>query len=148
MPQVLEQSISIQASATIVEHCITDQVLMHEWLNPMLRCDPVGIWSTQRGGRSRFVIQTPIWQPSLLSRVIEREPGLIVWEFQGFFRGRDLWECQPEQQGTRLLNRFEFEIPNPLVRLGFNLFAAQWTQSDMQSQLSRLKRVAEREYQT
>jgi hypothetical protein len=50
-------------------------------------------------------------------------------------------------KGTRLLNRFEFEIPNPLVSWGFNTFAASWTQNDMKAQLRRLKRVAEETYQ-
>ncbi|HEY9796166.1 MAG TPA: SRPBCC family protein [Leptolyngbyaceae cyanobacterium] len=145
--QVFEQSIQINASATIVERCITDQALMHRWLNPVLRCEPVGEWSTEVGSRSRFVIQIPLFQPTLNSVVVEREPGLVVWGFKGFFQGRDRWECQPRDKGTRLLNRFEFEIPNPLISWGFNTFAASWTQSDMKAQLRRLKRVAQETYQ-
>ncbi|MFP4124447.1 SRPBCC family protein [Coleofasciculus sp.] len=145
--QVFEQSIPIKASATTVERCITDLTLMHRWLNPALRCYPVGEWSTDIGSRSRFVIQIPMVQPTLNSVVVEREPGLIVWQFQGFFQGRDRWECQPTIRGTRLLNRFEFEIPNPLVSWGFDTFATTWTQQDMKAQLRRLKRVAEQMYQ-
>ncbi|MDB9514281.1 SRPBCC family protein [Kamptonema animale CS-326] len=141
--QVFEQSIEISASATVVERCITDNVLMHKWLNPVLRCEPVGNWDTNVGSRSRFIIQIPILQPTLDSIVLEREPGLIVWGFEGFFQGRDRWECQPQGEVTRLLNRFEFEIPNPLIRFGFNRFAAPWTRRDMQAQLRRLKGVAE-----
>ena len=144
--QVFEQSIQIKASATAVERCITDQTLMHRWLNPALRCESIGDWSTEIGSRSRFVIQIRLVQPTLKSVVVEREPGLVVWEFKGFFQGRDRWECQPAQQGTRLLNRFEFVIPNPLVSWGFNTFAANWTQNDMKAQLRRLKRVAEETY--
>lgn len=146
--QVFEQSIQIKASATVVERCFTDLNLMHRWLNPILRCQPVGEWSTQMGSRSRFVIQIPVVQPTLSSVVVEREPGLVVWEFKGFFQGRDRWECQPTDKGTRLLNRFEFEIPNPLVSWGFNTFAANWTKNDMQAQLRRLKRVAEEVYRS
>ena len=142
-PQVFEQSIQINASATVVERCITDRILMHRWLNPVLRCEPIGKWSTDVGSVSRFVIQIPLLQPTLKTVVVEREPGLIVWGFEGFFKGRDRWECQPNNQGTRLLNRFEFNIPNPLITWGFNTFAATWTQKDMQAQLRRLKRVAE-----
>ena len=120
---------------------------MHRWLNPALRCEPIGQWSTKVGSLSRFVIQVPLLQPALRSVVAERQPGLVVWEFQGFFKGRDRWECTPEGQGTRLLNRFEFEIPNPIVRFGFNTFASQLTQADMTSQLRRLKRVAEELHQ-
>lgn len=143
MSTQFEQSIQIHASATVVERCFTEQILMHRWLNPALRCEPVGEWSTEVGSRSRFVIQIPLLQPTLNSVVVERQPGLVVWEFEGFFRGRDRWECQPNEQGTLLLNRFVFEVPNPLVSWGFNTFAASWTQSDMKAQLRRLKGVAE-----
>jgi len=142
--QVFEQTVYIQASATDVERCITDRDLMHRWLNPALRCDPIGQWNTDLGGQSRFVVQLPLWQPALHSTVVERQPGLVVWGFDGFFRGRDRWECIPEVEGTRLLNRFEFTIPNPLIQFGFRTFAASWTRQDMQAQLQRLKQVAER----
>ncbi len=145
--QSFEQSIEIKASAVVVERCFTDLELMHRWLNPILSCKPIGKWSTQIGSLSRFVIDTPVWKPTLRSVVIEREPGLIVWQFEGFFQGRDRWECQPTDNGTYLLNRFEFEIPNPVVSWGFNFFAAKWTKQDMQAQLRRLKRVAEEVYQ-
>lgn len=146
MSQAFEQSITINATATVVERCITDLELMHRWLNPALRCEPVGeTWNTEIGSQSRFIIQIPLLQPTLNSVVVERQPGLVVWEFQGFFQGRDRWECQPLENGTLLLNRFEFNIPNPLVSWGFNNFAASWTQQDMQAQLRRLKQVAETE---
>lgn len=140
---VFEQSIQINTSAAVVDHCITDRALMHRWLNPALRCEPVGEWSTDVGSRSRFVVQIPLLAPTLNNVVLERQPGLIVWGFEGFFQGRDRWECQPVEQGTRLLNRFEFEIPNPLIRWGFNTFAQHWTKEDMQAQLGRIKRLAE-----
>lgn len=144
MTQVFEQSIQINATAAVVERCITDLALMHRWLNPVLRCEPVGeVWSTEIGAQSRFVIQIPLIKPTLHSIVVERQPGLIVWGFQGFFQGRDRWECQPVSQGTRLLNSFEFDISNPIVSWGFNNFAASWTKADMQAQLRRLKRVSE-----
>ena len=118
---------------------------MHQWLNPVLRCEPIGdTWSTDLNSQTRFIIQIPLLQPSLLSTVVERRPGLVVWGFTGFFTGKDRWECIPEETGTRLLNRFEFEIPNPLVAFGFNQFAANWTKQDMEAQLKRLKQVAER----
>ena len=145
--QSFEQSIEIKASSVVVERCFTDLELMHRWLNPILSCEPIGKWSTQIGSLSRFAIDTPVWKPTLRSVVIEREPGLIVWQFEGFFQGRDRWECQPTDNGTYLLNRFEFEIPNPVVSWGFNVFAAKWTKQDMQAQLRRLKRVAEEVYQ-
>jgi len=127
---------------------LCERELMHRWLNPALRCEPVGAWSTELGARSRFVIRVPLLEPSLLSTVVEREPGTVVWGFEGFFRGRDRWECRPNEAGTLLVNCFEFEIPNPLVRWGFELVAARWTRADMQAQLRRLKRLAEWLYRT
>ena len=147
-PTVYEQSIFIRATATQVERCFTEQVLMHQWLNPALVCEPVGEWRTEVGSRFDFKLKVPLLAPTLPSTVVAREPGLIVWAFDGFFKGRDRWECQPENKnstrGTRLLNRFEFTIPNPLVNFGFQQFAASWTKQDMEAQLQRLKQVAER----
>lgn len=145
-PQFFEQSIRINASAVTTEYCITNLELMRRWLNPLLQCEPIGTWSTNVGSLSRFTINIPLLQPSLRSVVAEREPGLIVWEFDGFFKGRDRWECQPLADGTFLLNRFEFEIPNSIVNWGFNNFAANFTKKDMQAQLRRLKKVAEEVY--
>lgn len=146
LSRVFEQSIYIRASATTVERCLTDLQLMHSWLNPALRCEPIGEWDDRLGAQSRFVIQVPLLKPSLISRIVEREPGLVVWSFEGFFVGRDRWECQPQIEGTLLLNRFEFTIPNPIIAFGFDRVAANWTREDMQAQLRRLKRVAERTY--
>lgn len=141
--QIFDHSISIRASATAVEQCLTRQDLMHRWLNPALRCEPIGDWNTDLGAKSRFIIQVPLWAPTLISTVVERQPGLIVWAFEGFFTGQDRWECCPEGDTTQLLNCFEFEIPNPLVRAGFHWFAASWTDRDMAAQLRRIKQVAE-----
>jgi hypothetical protein len=144
---IFEQRIEIQASATIVEQCFTDLELMQRWLNPVLRCEPIAEWATEIGSKSRFVLQIPLLKPTLRNVVIQREPGLVVWEFTGFFKGRDRWECQPLEAGTLLINCFEFTIPNPLVNWGFQLLAARWTGADMQAQLRRLKQVAEEIYQ-
>ncbi len=144
-PRIFEQIITIPARATTVERCITDQRLMHQWLNPALRCEPFdATWDTNLGGKSRFIVNLPLFAPTLVSTVVERQPGLIVWGFDGFFQGCDRWECQPTDVGTHLLNRFEFSIPNPLVAWGFDWVAARWTQQDMEAQLQRLKQVAER----
>jgi Polyketide cyclase / dehydrase and lipid transport len=139
----LTHSIIIQASPSRVEHTITDLVLMQRWLNPMLICEPIGTWSTAVGSRSRFCIQVPIGSLTLENEVIDRGPGLVVWQFDGFFRGTDRWDCHPVDQGTELTNTFSFQIPNPLIRFGFHTFAATWTARDMRSQLQRLKTVAE-----
>ncbi|MGD1910512.1 MAG: SRPBCC family protein [Rivularia sp. (in: cyanobacteria)] len=141
--EVFEQSVEINATSAVVEQCITDRVLMHRWLNPALCCEPIGDWSTDVGSKSRFIIQIPVIKPTLISTVVQREPGLVVWGFDGYFRGKDRWECQPINNATRLVNRFEFEIPNPIITWGFKTFALKFTKNDMEAQLRRLKCVAE-----
>lgn len=143
MTQIFEQTIQINTTAAVVERCITEPLLMQRWLNPLLSYEPIGDSSTHLGAKSRFVIQIPIIKPTLNSTIVERQPGLVVWSFDGFFKGRDRWECQPIENGTRLINRFEFEIPNPIVSWGFKVFAEQLTKEDMNAQLRRLKLVAE-----
>jgi hypothetical protein len=139
-----ENAIEIQASATTVERCITDRHLMAQWLNPMLICEPLGdLWSTDLGAQSRFVINLPLFKPTLQNQVIDRAPGLVIWSFQGFFVGTDRWECEPIAPGTRLTNKFSFAIPNPLIRFGFDRFAQDLTQADMKAQLKRIKVLAE-----
>jgi Polyketide cyclase / dehydrase and lipid transport len=142
--QVFEHSISINAPIEQVDRTITEQDRMHQWLNPALRCEPIGDWSSEVGSQSRFIIQVPVLKPTLLSTVIERRLGLVVWEFDGFFKGCDRWECFAEANGTRLVNRFEFQIPNPLIDFGFKTFASGLTRQDMQAQLVRLRNVAEK----
>ncbi len=137
------QSITIDASPGVVEHCITNREIMHRWLNPALRCEPIDRWSTQLGAQSRFIIQIPFWQPSLISTVVERSPGLIVWQFEGFFRGQDRWQWQAVDTGTKLNNRFEFTISQPIIEFGFNYLAANWTKKDMEAQLQRIQQIAE-----
>ncbi len=139
-----EQAITIRASVALVEHCVTDLTTMEQWLNPWLRCRPVGEhWSTQVGARSRFSLRLFVWQPGLISTVVERSPNAIVWTFDGFFRGQDQWQWQARGECTELINRFEFTIPNALVEFGFNRLAADWTRADMGAQLDRLKKLAE-----
>jgi Polyketide cyclase / dehydrase and lipid transport len=141
--QIFEQSIQIQAPALAVERTLTEQQLMHRWLHPLLRCDPIGEWNTSLGGQFRFFLRLPLLQPALKAVVIEQQPGLLVWGFEGFFTGRDRWQWHQEGSSTCLVNQFEFEIPNALVAFGFNTFAAGLTRQDMQAQLQRLKKVAE-----
>lgn len=143
--EILEQTIQVHASVPCVEQCFTDLDKMHEWLNPMLSCQPVGneAWSTELHSQSQFRLKIPLLNLVLRNQVIARKPGLIVWQFNGFFCGQDRWEFIPNANGTQLINRFEFDIPNPIIRWGFHTFAAHWTKQDMQAQLDRIKTLAE-----
>ncbi|MEM8717523.1 MAG: SRPBCC family protein [Cyanobacteria bacterium P01_A01_bin.3] len=137
------QSVDIAAPVDVVDRCIVSEDTMALWLNPMLRCEAIGNWSTEVGSRFQFTLKIPLLAPHLDCVVQERRSGLVVWSFQGFFTGTDRWECRKNTSGTQLLNQFTFEIPTPLVRVGFDLVAARLTQRDMQAQLVRIKSIAE-----
>ena len=62
---------------------------------------------------------------------------------QWFFTEHDHWEHQTIINGTLLLNRFEFQIPNPLICWGFNIFVRGLIQTDIQAQLQRIKIIDE-----
>lgn len=139
---IYEQSVFIRRSVAVVDRTITEAASMARWLNPLLVCEPVGEWSTGVGSRFCFRLKVP-FEPTLECRVrTRRDPGLVEWEFDGFFTGTDRWECFPQDGGTLLVNRFAFDA-NPLVRLGFRLVAEGFTRRDMQAQLERLRTVAE-----
>jgi hypothetical protein len=143
-----EQSVLIKAGVKQIERCFTSLELLHCWLNPLLHCQPMGEWSTTVGSKSYFMIQLP-WlphqlAPTLHNTVVERAPGLIVWQFLGFFHGTDRWQCHPYGDSlTLLVNQFQFVIPHPLIAFGFHQFAAPMTKADMQAQLNRLQGIAE-----
>lgn len=138
-----QQSIAIQADSAAVESCFSDLSRMHGWLNPLLRCHPVGDWSIELGSRTQFEIKVPLFLPHLDCFVCDRGPGLIVWQFEGYFHGTDTWRWQQIGETTQLDNAFCFTIPNPFIAWGFDWVAAKLTQKDMQTQLVRLKAIAE-----
>lgn len=138
-----QQAIAIQASCAAVEACFQDLNLMHRWLNPLLRCRPIGEWSLDRGSRNQFQIQIPLLSPCLDCVVCDRDEGLIVWQFEGFFQGTDTWRWWREADHTQLDNCFRFQIAKPWVAWGFDRVASGMTQRDMRAQLQRLKAIAE-----
>jgi hypothetical protein len=138
--QVWEQSIQINASAVVVDRCITELNLLQRWM--ISSCEPMGEWCVTVGSYSRLVVKLSLFQFNLSRIVIVREPGLIVWGFDGFITGRDRWECRPHERGTLLVNRWELQTSN-LAGWGWRRWAGNWTADEMETQLMRLKYVAE-----
>ena len=142
---IIENDILIEASPAAVERCFTDLERMRRWLHPLLRIEPVpreGPWRTDLGAESRFTLAIPGLEPSLVSRVVRRDPQRIHWAFDGFFVGEDHWHWAPESGGCRLHNRFEFTIPNRVVAWGYERFGAPLTGRDMAAQLERIRDLA------
>jgi len=46
--------------------------------------------------------------------VIDRAPGLVVWEFDGFFRGIDRWECHKIDTGINTGINSKFQLATPV----------------------------------
>ncbi len=138
--QVLEQSIQINASAVMVDRCITALDLQRRWRNGS--CEAIGEWSVAVGSYSRLIIKMPLFQFSLSRIVVIREPGLVVWGFNGLLTGRDRWECRPNERGTLVVNRWEIQASNA-IGWGWQRFNRKWTTDEMAAQLVRLKYVAE-----
>jgi hypothetical protein len=138
--QVWEQSIQINASAVVVDRCITELALQRRWRSGS--SEPIDNWSVAVGSYSRWVIPLPWWQLSLSRIVVIREPGLVVWGFDGLLTGRDRWECRPSERGTLVINRWEVQTSN-VMGWGWQHFNRDWTNDEMAAQLMRLKYVAE-----
>jgi Polyketide cyclase / dehydrase and lipid transport len=138
--QVLEQSIQINASAVVVDRCVTDRSLQRRWLSHNYELMGDGIVAV--GSYSRLAVNLPLFQFTLSRIVVVREPGLVVWGFDGFITGRELWECRPHERGTLLVNRWELQTSN-LIGWGWHKFARQPITDEMVAQLKRLKYVAE-----
>jgi hypothetical protein len=141
-----EKSIEIKASATVVDRCLTDLALMQRWRNGLVTCTARGEWSTSLGSRSRLRLENSFWPLALGQIVVQREPGAIVWEFSGWLRGSDGWECQPSASGTKLVHRWEWRAANGWIAWWWRSFGARAIEEDIEAQLMRIKYVAEELY--
>ncbi len=138
--QIWEQSIQVDASAVVVDRCITELALQQRWRSG--RSEPIDNWSVAVGSYSRWLLPLPWWQLSLGRIVVIREPGLVVWGFDGLITGRDRWECCPSEQGTLVINRWEIQT-NSFIGWGWQRWNRNWINDQMVTQLMRLKYVAE-----
>jgi hypothetical protein len=141
-----EKSIQIKASATVVDRCLTELALIQRWRSGLVTCAARGEWSTSLGSPSRLRLENSLWPLTLGQIVVQREPGLIVWEFSGGLRGTDGWECQPATNGTRLVNCWEWRAANGWINWWWRSFGAQAIADDIDAQLMRIKYVAEELY--
>ena len=75
------QSVDIAAPVDVVDRCIVSKDMMAMWLNPMLKCEAIGTWSTEIGSRFRFTLKIPFLSPpSRLCgpRAASRAGGVVV----------------------------------------------------------------------
>jgi hypothetical protein len=138
-----ERSIQIEATATAVERCFTELDLVSQWLTPMFRCEAIGNWEAAVGNRCHLTIVSRFLRLGTIARVIVREPGSIVWQFEGALRGIDRWECEPNSEGTRLIHSREMTFSNPIFAWLFDRLFLSSTEHQNKVQISRLKAVAE-----
>jgi hypothetical protein len=141
-----ERSIQINASALIVDRCLTELDLIQRWRNSLVLTLPIGDWSVAEGSRSRLFLQFSLLPITLRNVVVRREPGLIVWKFTGWLQGYDRWECQPTDRGTRLVNCWEGQMGNRWLDWWWKYFGERAWADDREAQLMRIKYVAEELY--
>ncbi len=146
----IENEIRVAAPPLTAETYLLDPEKLHRWINPLFRFEPVGESGTTAGSRFRFVLQIPPIHPALEYEIAEHSfdptpdaPTVctVVYRFTGFMEGRDTWTFTAEGDGTRVWNRFEYDVPNPLVRLGWQILAEPFTVRDMREQMERLRRT-------
>lgn len=141
--QSWEQTIQIQASAVLVDRCLSELPLIHRWLGAAW--EPIGTWDLAVGSGSRQLVSVGGWQIKLSRIVLIREPGLVVWGLSGFLTGREYWECQPNEHGTLLIHRWELQFSS-VSGWGWSTWLGQRIQEARSEHLQQLKFLAEELY--
>lgn len=141
-----EEFIVVAASPERVEQVMTNQALMRRWMSPTVRFEPLEMWSFERGARWRLTLTG-------LGRVLEsqyvvydRQPGLILWAFDGFWEGFDAWRWLTfphDATKTLIQNRIEYNLRIPVLDLIWPTTIGPLMGWDAKVQMRRLKGVCE-----
>jgi hypothetical protein len=142
-----EEFVVVDAGMDRVEQVMTEQRLMQSWMSSAVQFAPTeGPWSLAQGTR---------WQLGLtgLGRLLEanyivyqRQPGLIIWAFDGFWEGLDAWKWMPYQHNTAqtlIQNRIEYDLKIPALDLIWPATIGPLMGWDAKVQMRRLKHVCE-----
>jgi hypothetical protein len=139
-----ERSILIRASATVVDRCLTEWPLIRRWRNGLVTWeagdDPLVV-----GSRGRWHINHSLWPLRLGASLVQREPGLVVWQLSGGLQGLDRWECRPQEAGTQLYHCWDWHTSGGVYRW-WPVVGRLALEDDSEAQLMRIKYVAEEIY--
>ncbi|NJP05990.1 MAG: SRPBCC family protein [Chloroflexaceae bacterium] len=140
---VLEEFISIKASSAEVKRFLTDPVLINQWLSPVMMIEPIEGELMTTGSSYLLRLKTLALVQATPYRVDKVEDGNIVQSFTGPWTGHNTWRWFPRDDVTIVLNRIDYEINNPAVRVFFNGLGIPFFALDMKVQLSQLRRLIE-----
>ncbi|NJM08133.1 SRPBCC family protein [Candidatus Gracilibacteria bacterium] len=146
MSYLQEEFIVVSATLVQVDAAMTERALMQRWMSPAVQFAPQhGNWSFAEGTR---------WQLTLsglgdLLRaeyvVQERQPGLILWAFDGFWQGFDAWHWFAASAPGQVIiqNRIEYDLRVPGLAAIWPLTVGPLMGWDARTQMQRLKEVCE-----
>lgn len=141
-----EEFVVVAAPLAQVERVMTEQPLMLRWMSPAVRFEPLEGWSFARGARWRLTL-TGLGRVLEASYIVyDRQPGLILWAFDGFWEGFDAWHWRPYQDNlkhTLIQNRIEYNLRIPIIDLLWPATVGPLMGWDARVQMRRLKRVCE-----
>lgn len=145
-PQIhlLEEFVLVAAPTARVEAVMTERELMGRWMSRAVQFTPRDGWRFDKGAP---------WQLTLtgLGRMLEahyivhdRQPGLILWAFDGFWEGFDAWHWRPAgPTATLIQNRIEYALRLPVLDLIWPATVGPMMGWDARAQMERLKQVCE-----
>lgn len=143
---LLEEFIVVSAPMERVDAVMTDRALMLRWMSPAVRFEPLERWSFEQGARWRLTLTGLGRVLEASYRVYDRQPGLILWAFDGFWEGFDAWHWLPHEGSstqTLIQNRVEYTLRIPIMDLLWPATVGPLMGWDAKVQMRRLKSVCE-----
>ncbi len=145
MLHILEEFTLVHAPMEAVDRIMTEKPLMDRWASPSVQFKPRNGWSFEKGAQWRLTLTGlgPLLSADYV--VYDRQPGLILWYYNGFWEGCDAWHwwqvpTAPQHQ-TIIQNRLEYELRIPGLELIWSSVMVPLMQFDARIQMMRLQRV-------
>lgn len=143
---VQEEFVVVHAPMEVVESVMTDRELMLRWMSPTVRFEPLDGWRFDTGAPWRLTL-TGLGNLLVADYVVhERQPGLVLWAYTGFWQGFDAWHWMPapeDPQQTIIQNRLEYELRVPGLNLIWPVTVGPLMGWDARVQMKRLREVCE-----
>ncbi|MGB9633395.1 MAG: SRPBCC family protein [Chloroflexaceae bacterium] len=141
-----EEFVVVEAPLERVEAVMTERALMTRWMSPAVRFEPLETWSFEQGARWRLTL-TGLGRALEAHYVVhDRQPGLVLWAFNGFWEGFDAWHWRPFQGHagrTLIQNRIEYNLSIPILDVLWPATVGPLMGWDAKVQMRRLKSVCE-----
>lgn len=141
---VLEEFVVVSAPLERVEAVMTERVLMQRWMSGAVQFTPLDGWRFEQGAPWRLTLAGLGRSLEATYLVHERRPGLILWQFDGFWEGFDAWHWMAHGVGQTLIqNRIEYRLRVPVLELVWPATVGPLMGWDAKVQMQRLRQVCE-----